>query len=514
MSDFRERADDLFRESADEIARLAALSSGPPWILGSRGSPLEAPENTLVGLKRALQLGLDGIGYDVRATQGDELVLMADATLERTTNGRGLVAEAALPKLAALDAGGAFDARFKGEMVPVLEEAITLGRDTERGEVERGAPMHLVHVPERTDMKVVAEALRELARGLSVRVATRSREAAFEARDLGLQALWIAEQTGERERDIAREEKLAAVGIRVMQHAAFEHAPPDWPCERWAIDADEPDVLLSACRMPLTGLTTHEPLRALAARALAQLAPHDDGAWPVQTPELEVVPGSVLSLRGDWSGDWSTSARVRNPFAWSCRVACGLIPRRGAFDIEGVPVAFELRAGEVRDVPFRLRGGSWRTGGDPLFFARYRWRRGPGRDAGSLLVDAPLMRVRTVHADALSQRLVLLRERPDDPAASMTLRRHGRFVHVSIENPGRLRDARAIVHLDGREHLGTRGVRARLPEDFDDRPDGVRFTCGLIAWKDGERTVRRFAGGVPDELDNGTPGRILPLQHG
>jgi hypothetical protein len=77
-----------------------------------------------------------------------------------------------------------------------------------------------------------------------------------------------------------------------------------------------------------------------------------------------------------------------------------------------------------------------------------------------------------------------------------------------------LRDARAIVHLDGREHFGTSGVRARLPADFDDRPDGVRFACGFIAWKDGERTVRRFCGGVPDELDNGTPGRILPLQHG
>jgi hypothetical protein len=207
-------------------------------------------------------------------------------------------------------------------------------------------------------------------------------------------------------------------------------------------------------------------------------------------------------------------ARVRNPFPNRCRIACGLLPRRGAFDIEGVPIAFELAPGEERDVPFRLRGGSWRTGGDPLFFARYRWRRGPGRSAGSLLVDAPLVRVRTVRADVLAQRLVMLREKPDDAPASMTLRRHGRFLHVAIENPGGSRDARALLHLDGREHTGSRGVRALLPDDFDRRGDGLRFACGFVSWKDGERTVRRFCGGVPDELDNGTPGRVLPLPRG
>src|SRR6185503_154611 len=109
----------------------------------------------------------------------------------------------------------------------------------------------------------------------------------------------------------------------------------------------------------------------------------------VQVPELEVVPGAVRSLRGDWSGEWTASAHVRNPFPFACRVACGILPRRGAFDIEGVPVAFELEPGAAHAVPFGLRGGSWRTGGDPLFFARYRWKRGPGRAAGGLLVDAP-----------------------------------------------------------------------------------------------------------------------------
>ena len=41
--------------------------AAPPWILGHRGSPLEAPENTLSSMRQALELGLDGFEYDLRA---------------------------------------------------------------------------------------------------------------------------------------------------------------------------------------------------------------------------------------------------------------------------------------------------------------------------------------------------------------------------------------------------------------------------------------------------------------
>ena len=58
-------------------------------------------------------------------------------------------------------------------------------------------------------------------------------------------------------------------------------------------------------------------------------------------------------------------------------------------DIRGLPTAFELAPGESACVPFRITGGSWRTGGDPLFFARYRWSRGPGRASGSPSGSSP-----------------------------------------------------------------------------------------------------------------------------
>ena len=71
----------------------------PPWILGHRGVPLEAPENTLAGMRRAMELGLDGFEYDLRACASGEAVLMHDETLARTTNSQALLANAALHPL-------------------------------------------------------------------------------------------------------------------------------------------------------------------------------------------------------------------------------------------------------------------------------------------------------------------------------------------------------------------------------------------------------------------------------
>ncbi|MBI5363209.1 MAG: hypothetical protein HZA53_08520, partial [Planctomycetes bacterium] len=104
------------------IGERGELVPGPPWIVGLRGSPLEAPENTLASLARALELGLDGVAYEVRATRDRELVLARDAEIARTTNGTGRVAERAWRELAELDAGGWFGARFRGEQLALLED--------------------------------------------------------------------------------------------------------------------------------------------------------------------------------------------------------------------------------------------------------------------------------------------------------------------------------------------------------------------------------------------------------
>lgn len=76
-----------------------------------------APENTLLGIRRALELGADGVEIDVQLCADGVPVLLHDALLERTTNGAGPVGAATVAQLRALDAG-------EGEYVPTLAEAL------------------------------------------------------------------------------------------------------------------------------------------------------------------------------------------------------------------------------------------------------------------------------------------------------------------------------------------------------------------------------------------------------
>jgi glycerophosphoryl diester phosphodiesterase len=95
-----------------------------PPLIGHRGARKEAPENTLASLTRAAELGAAWVEVDVKLSGDGRLILMHDDTLERTTDGEGAVADTSWEVLAALDAGSWFDARFAGERVPLLIEAI------------------------------------------------------------------------------------------------------------------------------------------------------------------------------------------------------------------------------------------------------------------------------------------------------------------------------------------------------------------------------------------------------
>lgn len=86
-------------------------------ITGHRGAMGTEPENTLRSFHRAVRDGCDEIELDLRVTADDRLVVLHDATVDRTTNGSGAVAELTLDELRALDAG-------QGEQVPTWAETV------------------------------------------------------------------------------------------------------------------------------------------------------------------------------------------------------------------------------------------------------------------------------------------------------------------------------------------------------------------------------------------------------
>lgn len=94
-----------------------------PAVLAHRCGGRLAPENTLAGLPVALAHGCGGVEFDVMLDASGTPVLIHDETLERTTDGRGRVADTPDDILFGLDAGSWFDSRFAGERIPTLDAA-------------------------------------------------------------------------------------------------------------------------------------------------------------------------------------------------------------------------------------------------------------------------------------------------------------------------------------------------------------------------------------------------------
>ena len=97
-------------------------------IIAHRGSSADRPENTLASTERAVQSGATAIEVDVRTTSDGHLVILHDATLDRTTNGEGRVESKSLAHVRQLDAGQWFDAKYRGQRVPTLQEILSVVR--------------------------------------------------------------------------------------------------------------------------------------------------------------------------------------------------------------------------------------------------------------------------------------------------------------------------------------------------------------------------------------------------
>ena len=102
------------------------MQPNPPRIVGHRGAKAVTPENTLVAFRRAHADGASWVEFDAKLTKDGHVIIMHDATLERTSSGKGNVADHTLAELQALDAGGWFAPEFKGERIPTLVESMAL----------------------------------------------------------------------------------------------------------------------------------------------------------------------------------------------------------------------------------------------------------------------------------------------------------------------------------------------------------------------------------------------------
>jgi glycerophosphoryl diester phosphodiesterase len=95
-----------------------------PRIIAHRCGGALAPENSLSGLAIAARLGCRGVEFDVMLTKDGIPILIHDETLERTTTGRGKVADLTLAEIQRFDAGGPHHKAFAVSPAPTFEEAM------------------------------------------------------------------------------------------------------------------------------------------------------------------------------------------------------------------------------------------------------------------------------------------------------------------------------------------------------------------------------------------------------
>ena len=108
---------------------LTSLSQ--PVIFAHRGASAHAPENTLAAFELAFTQHADAIELDAKLSADGQVVVIHDATVDRTTDGHGRIQDLTFSQLRALDAGSSFSQKFRGEKIPALEEVFeAVGRRT------------------------------------------------------------------------------------------------------------------------------------------------------------------------------------------------------------------------------------------------------------------------------------------------------------------------------------------------------------------------------------------------
>ncbi len=98
-------------------------------IVAQHGTLENTPENTIVAFERTADIGIRGLKVDVRQTSDGKLVLMHDATIDRTTDGKGYVSQLPYEEIKLYDAGSWKSEEFAGERVPLLSDVLQIAKE-------------------------------------------------------------------------------------------------------------------------------------------------------------------------------------------------------------------------------------------------------------------------------------------------------------------------------------------------------------------------------------------------
>jgi glycerophosphoryl diester phosphodiesterase len=242
----------MSNRTPEEITTMADTQ-----IVGHRGAKGEAPENTVVGFTYARSLGLTGVEFDVRLSKDHQLVVIHDATVDRTTDGSGSVSAFTAAELGALDARGTCPSWPERVGVPTLGEALEVIATFPLAQFEIKAD-----APERME---------RIAEGIVSEIRARSLEAASLVTSFDVDALEIMQR-------LAPDIRRAFIGR-----------------------ADDPEIVETALRLGCVQANLHQFRQTSAALvAKAHAAGLRVGGGPCDTVE-------DFTIAREWGMDGVTS---------------------------------------------------------------------------------------------------------------------------------------------------------------------------------------------------------------
>jgi glycerophosphoryl diester phosphodiesterase len=100
-----------------------------PIIIGHRGAAGTYPENTMVSISAALDMGVKWVEIDIQPTKDDVLVVCHDHSIDRCSNGHGRIDSFTYGELLQFDFGGWFDSQFAHERIMTLTQLLKLAVD-------------------------------------------------------------------------------------------------------------------------------------------------------------------------------------------------------------------------------------------------------------------------------------------------------------------------------------------------------------------------------------------------
>lgn len=131
-----------------------------PRLCAHRGYNTVAPENTLPSFALAVAMGAQEIELDLWPSKDGDLIVCHDKSVDRTTDGTGLICDLTTAQIRALDAGSWFSPAFRGVKMPLFEEVL---------ELVGGKTIFNIHIKSMLVNKPKSEKMTERSRDLSYR---------------------------------------------------------------------------------------------------------------------------------------------------------------------------------------------------------------------------------------------------------------------------------------------------------------------------------------------------------